>query len=91
MKRQKNERENEKEEKWDPFEVGGYNTSQSQLKGFVKNAWHAHNYKISNELKEIKIKWFHTCPNFKESTWLEGRKIEGEKHISMILRSEIAD
>lgn len=26
-----------------PFDVPGYNTSQSQLKGFVKNARHAHN------------------------------------------------
>lgn len=70
----------------DSFDVLCYNTSQSQLKGFVKNAWHAHNWKISNELKEIKIKWFHTHPDFKESTWLEEKKIERgrKKYISMI-------
>lgn len=37
------ERERKRETKRDPFDVHCYNTSQSQLKGFVKNAWHAHN------------------------------------------------
>lgn len=42
MKRLKNERGRERERKGDrerdPFDVHCYNTSQSQLKGFVKNA-----------------------------------------------------
>lgn len=84
MKRRKNEigRMRKGDRDRDSFDVLCYNTSQSQLKGFVKNAWHAHNWKISNELKEIKIKWFHTHPDFKESTWLEEKKIErGRKKI----------
>lgn len=84
MKRRKNERGRTRkgDRDRDSFDVLCYNTSQSQLKGFVKNAWHAHNWKISNELKEIKIKWFHTHPDFKESTWLEEKKIErGRKKI----------
>lgn len=88
MKRRKNERGRTRkgDRDRDSFDVLCYNTSQSQLKGFVKNAWHAHNWKISNELKEIKIKWFHTHPDFKESTWLEEKKIERgrKKYISMI-------
>lgn len=37
------DREKGREREKDPFDVLCYNTSQSQLKGFVKNAWHAHN------------------------------------------------